>query len=244
MPSNKNYTKIKEEYNKWHSVTISEYIDKKFYEWLKSQAEFTSKDVILDVGCGKGHWLNFLEYTRAYRVGVDISLVALKKAKRSSSIDYVLADAENLPFRESSFDKIFCLGSLEHFVNPKKGAMEIKKVLKNHGTSLIFLPNAYFLGHIYLVYKTGEPPDEGGQYFAETFATRKAWEKLLVSTGFRIVKCNKYNRISKASRKVSSHIRILYNIFIAPFVPMNLSYAFLFICTKQAEKTHENSNSQ
>ena len=121
MPSIKNYQKIKEEYNKWHSRTISEYIDKKFYEWLKNQAEFTSKDVILDVGCGKGHWLNFLEFTRTYRIGVDISLAALKQAKRSSNIEYILADAENLPFRESSFNRIFCLGSLEHFVNPLRG---------------------------------------------------------------------------------------------------------------------------
>jgi len=227
---------IKEEYNKWHSKVISGYYDRKFYQWLKRQANLLPTEIVLDVGCGKGDWLNFLESTNSYRVGVDISLVALKHARQagiSANTDYVLADAENLPFRESSFNKIFCLGSLEHFANPWKGALEIKRVLKHKGNSYIFLPNAYFLGHIYLVYKTGEPPDEGGQYFSEMFATKKAWEKLLVSSGLRIVNVLKYNRISRASRKVSSTIRVLYNLFIAPFVPMNLSYAFLFICTKE-----------
>jgi ubiquinone/menaquinone biosynthesis C-methylase UbiE len=232
----KDTREIKEEYNKWHSKVISEYYDRKFYQWLKKQANLLPNEIVLDVGCGKGDWLNFLELTNLYRVGVDISSVALRYARRkgiSANIDYVLADAENLPFRESSFDKVFCLGSLEHFANPQKGVLEIKRVLKHKGISYIFLPNAYFLGHIYLVYKTGEPPDEGGQYFSETFATRKGWEKLLASSGLRIVNVLKYNRISRASRKVSSPIRVLYNLLIAPFVPLNLSYAFLFICIKE-----------
>jgi ubiquinone/menaquinone biosynthesis C-methylase UbiE len=239
IPSlSKDTREIKEEYNKYHSKVISEYYDRKFYQWLKRKANLLPTETLLDVGCGKGGWLNFLESTNPYRVGLDISLVALKHARRtwiSANTDYVLADAENLPFRESSFNKVFCLGSLEHFANPQKGALEIKRVLKHKGISYIFLPNAYFLGHIYLVYKTGEPPDEGGQYFSETFATRKAWEKLIASSGLRIVNVLKYNRISRASRKVSSFVRVLYNLFIAPFVPMNLSYAFLYICIKESQ---------
>jgi len=228
--------KIKKEYDRWHSQVISKYHDDKFYQWVRKQAKVLPNETVLDVGCGKGEFLEVLDPTNSYRIGVDISYVALRNARRtgiSGNVDYVLADAENLPFRESIFDKVFALGSLEHFPNPQKGALEIKKVLKRGGTSYIFLPNAYFLGHVYLVYKTGEPPDEGGQYFSETFATKNGWEKLLISSGFKILDVLKYNRISRASRRVSSVIRNLYNLVVAPFVPMNLSYAFLFICTKE-----------
>ena len=101
---------IKEEYNKWHSKVISGYYDRKLYQWLKKQANLFPTETVLDVGCGKGDWLNFLEPTKSYRVGIDISLVALKHARRaaiSANIDYVLADAKIFPLKNLRLIKFF-----------------------------------------------------------------------------------------------------------------------------------------
>jgi ubiquinone/menaquinone biosynthesis C-methylase UbiE len=223
---------IKAQYEKWHS-TISDYIDEKYYNWILNNLKPDSGDIALDVACGKGHLLRFYEDIGLTAFGIDISIVALREAKKNlKSSHLVLASGEYLPFKESSFNIITCLGSLEHFIYPERGVNEMSQALKKDGLAYVLLPNAYFIGHIYMVYKTGEPPDEGGQSFSECFQTRRSWERLLCSNGLPVIQCLKYNKISKASKKVSYSVRFLYNIFVAPILPINLSYAFMFVCKK------------
>ena len=229
---------IKKKYNEWHSRINKNISCDIFYHWLMkiiNKNAQTHTHTFLDVACGEGGWMQFCEEMRIFKhcCGIDISIIALKRAKVKTRVsDFILADAEHLPFKREGFDIVSCLGSLEHFRDPEKGAKEISIVMKKTGRSYVFLPNAYFLGHVYMVYKTGEPPDEGGQYFSERFATKNQWEQLLDKSGLQILQCLKYNRIGKASRKVSILLRVLYNLFVAPFLPLNLSYAFLFILKK------------
>jgi len=233
--------RIKNEYEEWHSRTGKGAADESFCRWLTRLINGQAKRActILDVGCGTGEWLGFCEKRSMfeYYCGIDISRVALHRAKTRTQLpDFILGDAEHLPFKEASFDIVSCLGSLEHFRDPKKAIKEISRVMiGGRSRSFIFLPNAYFLGHVYLVYRTGEPPDEGGQYFSERFCTKTQWERLLKGEGLQILRSLKYNRITKASRKVSTLVRVLYNLLIAPFLPFNLSYAFLFICSKSED---------
>jgi ubiquinone/menaquinone biosynthesis C-methylase UbiE len=227
-----NSMEIKAQYEKWHSKQDNP-IDEKYYTWIMRRIKPDPRDVALDVACGKGYLLRFYESKGLPTFGIDISKVALKEAKEHLRWSHlILASAEYLPFKECSFNIITCLGSLEHFSSPEKGVSEMSRVLKKDARAYVLLPNAYFIGHIYLVYKTGEPPDEGEQSFSESFATRKSWESLLCSNGLSVMQCLKYNRISRASKKVSGTVRFLYNVLLAPVLPANLSYAFMFVCKK------------
>jgi SAM-dependent methyltransferase len=130
------------------------------------------------------------------------------------------------------FDYVTCLGSLEHFPNPERGVREISRVLKKNAKALIFVPNLFFLGHIYMAFRYGIEPSEANQNFSEIFKTRKGWEELFEKNGLKVLNCYKYNTIW-ASTKVSSVTKILYNYLLKPFIPLNLSYSFLFICEKK-----------
>lgn len=226
---------LKEDYERWHKASRASPDDRLPSLLLRSIRKHSTRGILLDVACGAGDWIADCERNgvAGYYCGIDISMTALRKAKANTlSSDFVVADGQRLPFRDSSIDVITCLGSLEHFPDSSAGVREMSRLMKGDALSIIMVPNAYFLGHIYLVYKTGEPPDEGGQQFSETFATRGQWSRRLGENGLRVTKCVKYNHIGTVSRKVSSMTRVLYNLLISPVLPINLSYAFIFECGK------------
>lgn len=78
----------------------------------------------LDVACGEG----WIEKLSPETVGVDISINALRRAKKNGAKYLVCASAEKLPFPDNSFDLCICAGSLEHFVDPRKAVKEISRV--------------------------------------------------------------------------------------------------------------------
>jgi len=71
---------------------------------------------ILDVGCGKGEPMKFINRARNfYTVGLDIFKPYLIKAKKNNvHDDYVLCDVRYMPVRDKSFDVVLCIEVLEH----------------------------------------------------------------------------------------------------------------------------------
>jgi ubiquinone/menaquinone biosynthesis C-methylase UbiE len=81
---------------------------------------------VLDIGCGTGRYALPLAEDLSCRVyGLDISKKMLEEARTkpgAALCEWVLADAERIPFFESSFD--FCLLSLViHHVNDRKRSL-------------------------------------------------------------------------------------------------------------------------
>ena len=96
-------------------------------------------DTILDVGCGGGIFLNYLQKSHRFGrlCGVDRSSTALqyvKTEKREASI-------ESLPFNDGEFDMVSCLEVLEHLPVPvyEKALEELSRVSKKY--ILISAPN-------------------------------------------------------------------------------------------------------
>lgn len=80
----------------------------------------------LDIACGEG----LIEKLSPETVGLEFSLNALKKARKNGAKYLVLADAQNLPFLDNSFDIAISAGSLEHFPNPQRAINEMVRVSK------------------------------------------------------------------------------------------------------------------
>lgn len=81
---------------------------------------------ILDVGCGRGYWLNIVsEKTQLEITGCDLyDSVKLKRG------NYVKGNIENLPFEDKSFDIVTSHHTIEHVLNPEKAVSELKRVAK------------------------------------------------------------------------------------------------------------------
>lgn len=95
---------------------------------------------IIEVGCGNGRYTIPLAKRGAYITGVDICREALdfciEKARRqgvSTRINLIVADAENLPLRNDTFDKSICIGVLVHIANYKKVIDEMIYITRKGG---------------------------------------------------------------------------------------------------------------
>lgn len=81
--------------------------------------------MILDVGCG-----HLRDHKRRKGIGIDL---------HRGTCD-IVADAHHLPFRPSTFKKIYARNILEHMTNPMAALEELKRVLMVNGEMSITLP--------------------------------------------------------------------------------------------------------
>ncbi len=97
---------------------------------------------ILEVGCGFGDLLAFLE--NDYRTtGVDVSKTAVSKAMKRlhRTRVYQLAAEEVESLKEKPFDMIVACHILEHLKRPKLVIQHFYQILKSRGYLLIVVPN-------------------------------------------------------------------------------------------------------
>ena len=93
-----------------------------------------TETVFLDVGCGDGAYEVALEENFGYLVGLDAIRQNLQTAERevknAGKVDFVLADAKHLPFKDMSIDVVLCSEVLEHVSDPSGALTELSRVSK------------------------------------------------------------------------------------------------------------------
>ena len=106
---------------------------------------YVQSKTVLDVACGTGYGTELISKTADFVVGLDISRKALTYAKKhyakDSKTNFMLADANNLPFRDSVFDIIVSFETIEHLRRYESFLQELKCVLKRSGKLIISTPN-------------------------------------------------------------------------------------------------------
>lgn len=106
-------------------------------------------NTILDIATGTGDFsISASKYTNAQISGIDISQgmldIGIKKIKKKGLCDRIklqLADSENLPFNDKSFDAITAGFGVRNFENLKKGLSEMHRVLDKNGIVAILEPS-------------------------------------------------------------------------------------------------------
>lgn len=89
----------------------------------------------LDVGCREGFQSEFLRKRGYSVISVDIE----KRYKNC-----IIADVnKKLPFKNESFDLIWCSEVIEHLGSPAKSIQEFRRVLKPKGEMILTTPNSY-----------------------------------------------------------------------------------------------------
>jgi len=120
----------------YKQTRFSEYTAERELAIIEELLEAGPSDVILDAGCGYGRVAEQLLSKGAQVVGVDISREMVIHCNRELQGDFAgaIADIGNLPFRDSSFDKIVCVGVLVHVESPQQVIRECARVLRPGGT--------------------------------------------------------------------------------------------------------------
>ena len=118
-------------------------------EILKIEVEFINKEIkgckkILSIGCGPAlHEVQLANLNfETEIIGLDISKDMLAQApKLPYNVDLILGNAEDLCFKDDSFDFIYFLTSLEFTRNIDKSLLETKRILKPNGRAIFMVAN-------------------------------------------------------------------------------------------------------
>ena len=162
---------------------VNEYWNAEIYKWLPLRRDLA----VLDNMCGTGVFLDRLSRDFQFVVGADISLDMVQRTSagaRTQLKGLVCADADRLPFADSSFDVVNVRGALHH-VNPVHTALsEMRRVLRPGGLAIISEPCDDF----FVVRKMRELMYSRMSYFDEEEKTFLSADLVsaLRSTGFRI----------------------------------------------------------
>lgn len=143
-------------FNKHYAAFASDY---KLENWRLSMLKrlfsvniTCQKMKYLDIGCGATGY-TVIEAAKKYQwlsFGIDISLPAILKARnfaRQQGVEnktvFIVASAQNLPFKKNLFDYVSAISVIEHLVEDENFVNSVFQVLKNKGFLFICTPNAY-----------------------------------------------------------------------------------------------------
>lgn len=237
-----------EEIKKWYDKI---HITRKEKAWRPEEAysifldylDVKSNKKLLDIGCGTGYLLKQADKRKLKTFGVDISQEGVSIAKKiSPNSEIKLGNGENLPFEDSTFDYITCIGVLEHFLNIDKGIKEMVRVGKNSCKYCIVVPNAKFI-----YWKLKKQKGTIQQDINETLLSKKEWTDKFKKNGLEVLKVY-HDRWPMKKIKIFNSInpiKIFAN-FIAKIIwlilPIEYTYQFVFICKKGGEKWGSNTS--
>lgn len=115
------------------------------FEWINPQDD----NLILDMPCGRGFYLNMFRYVSKCRlVGAELDWPVILKAQRNVGHlpDIALHNTNiyALPYPDNTFDAAILSEILEHIKDDVAGLKEIYRVLKPGGVVAITVPNANY----------------------------------------------------------------------------------------------------
>jgi ubiquinone/menaquinone biosynthesis C-methylase UbiE len=142
---------------------------RKFAEWVNNRF-FKSKGKLLDVGCGRGFYVDGFNDMGYKAYGID---------KESCRKDVITVDLEKekIPFPKNSFDYLFCKTVIAQLSDPAHMLQECHRILKKSGKMFI-LETDY---------------ESSVRRFLDDFLnkrpyTKKSINRLLEAHGFKILK--------------------------------------------------------
>ncbi|MGI9860245.1 class I SAM-dependent methyltransferase [Moorella naiadis] len=132
------------DYDDWYLRPLGALVDRVEKEPIYAYLDPYAGEHILDVGCGTGNFSLELARRGVKVTGIDISDPMLARAREKAAdaglaVEFLHADAMNLPFANNTFDKIVSVTALEFAPDLKVVLAESYRVLKPGGRMVIGL---------------------------------------------------------------------------------------------------------
>ncbi|WP_424097882.1 class I SAM-dependent methyltransferase [Moorena producens] len=163
-----------------------------FYQSMAmSKLKLPERDSFLDVGCGTGWAVREAakQLKSGKACGIDISPKMIENALAQTrnglnqTIEFQVANSEEIPYKDQSFSSIICTFSIHHYQNPVRALSEMKRVLKDDG-SIVILDSARDVSFpIWL-------QDRGRRYFEKShvkYYTTKEMKALVAEAELQLV---------------------------------------------------------
>ena len=189
-------------YHIWDKVPVTYYqkgVKNNFFQWLwhTHKIKLVKKIIkdlnfknCLDVGCASGYMISEIskEFPRTNYFGVDVYDKAISYAKKTyPNIKFKVASADNLLFKDKSFDLILFCETLEHVESPLNCLREIKRVLKKNGTLILTMDSGSLLFRIVWFFWENTKGRVWRQAHLNPFHHHKL-EDLITEVGFKVRK--------------------------------------------------------
>ncbi len=182
----------------WNDTMTTE--ETKFLRFILSKA-ITKPDLgrcVLDVGCGTGILFSLLSDWEV--TALDISNEMLKRASQKNFknvVEYIQADACQLPCKSQKFSKVILLAMFPHFEDKIQAMKEIYRVLKPEGVAiLVHLKDRTSVNQIHT--------SIGGAIANDLLPDETMIKSFLLRVGFKIEYSEFNTRIAVICRKPAS----------------------------------------
>lgn len=132
--------------NEWKEFSIFEeneivHIGDEYFDLIDKNM-INKNSYVLDLGCGMGRWAYYIsskvKFVEAIDPGESV-FSAAKMLKNKENVRISMAGADNIPFKDESFDFAFSLGVLHHIPDTKSALKNLVKKIKIDGYALIYL---------------------------------------------------------------------------------------------------------
>ena len=104
-------------------------------------ADLEPSHATLDIGCGPGAAVRAAASLVERAVGVDRSAAMIEIARRRSgsltNVEFAVGGAEELPFPDAVFDRVWTIHSFHHWEDQSQGLAEALRVLRPGGRLLV-----------------------------------------------------------------------------------------------------------
>lgn len=226
---------IKDWFNETYKKRAFQYLRPvQAYEIYLSLLKVEHGKSILDIACGPGQMLKAAQQQNLSLHGIDISGVAIDYAKTAlPSANLQVANAESLPFNNSQFNYITCLGSLERFLHLGIALKEMLRVAKPNARFCFLVRNSERASWKIIKQKFGII-NKAGHQGAKSL---NEWSAIFTKTGFKIERIHHDQWPKTRWLRWLSFNNTLWQVDYQKIkqrkTALELAYEFIFILSKQ-----------
>ncbi len=124
------------------AIAIKWTIADRFIQWLRFRqvaGAISSKDILVDLGCGTGAFLRSMQSRIQRGIGVDAAIESIEVSPRLSFLQNDLG--RPLPLDDDSVDTVTALAVVEHLNDPEPFIREAHRILKPGGLLILTTPS-------------------------------------------------------------------------------------------------------